>query len=114
MKSPYDILGVTGAEADHDESIKQAYLQRVKQNPPDRDPEAFQRIHAAYACIKDRKSRAQHALFSKPEADFADLLDQALQHSNSPQLSAEQFESLLRLSLKDTPLHHLLHQSDLT
>ncbi len=114
MKSPYDTLGIANAEPENDESIKLAYLQKVKENPPDHDPDAFQRIHEAYACIKDRKSRAQHALFQKPEADFSALLDQALQHRNHPQFDAEQFESLLRLSLNGTPILHFLPQSDLT
>ena len=51
MKTPYEILEV--AEQASDSEIKQAYLQKVKLNPPDRDHEKFQQIHSAYETIKN-------------------------------------------------------------
>ncbi len=75
MKSPYEILEVT--EQASDSEIKQAYLQKVKLNPPDRDQEKFQQIHSAYETIKNVTSREKYALFNYPEADFDALLDQA-------------------------------------
>ncbi|MBT4146331.1 MAG: J domain-containing protein, partial [Gammaproteobacteria bacterium] len=51
MQTPYEILGV---ETDaRDDEIKQAYLQQVKNNPPDRNQQQFQIIHGAYSSIKD-------------------------------------------------------------
>jgi curved DNA-binding protein CbpA len=49
MKTPYEILEV--AEQATDSEIKQAYLHKVKFNPPDRNHEKFQQIHAAYETI---------------------------------------------------------------
>lgn len=97
MQTPYEILGVA-AEAS-DAEIKQAYLHKVKDNPPDRDQARFQAIHKAYEAIKDRKSRLNYDLFHVPEADFDALLDQALDTVPGLQLSAEQFIKLLNVSL---------------
>ena len=63
MQTPYEILGVVVDANDAD--IKQAYLQQVKNNPPDRDQEKFQLIHDAYTSIKDHKNRQD---LKSPEA----------------------------------------------
>lgn len=94
MTSPYQLLGV--AEQSTDAEIKQAYLQRIKDNPPDRDQKRFQQIQQAYETIKDGDSRLQFALFHLPEADFDDLLDSAFgQTSDFQPLSADDFCKLL-------------------
>ena len=62
MKTPYTILGIN-TDANDDE-IKQAYLQQVKNNPPDHDQEKFLQIHQAYLLIKDVKSRVSYDLFT--------------------------------------------------
>ena len=43
---PYDVLGLD-TSASQDE-IKRAYFTRVREHPPERDPQAFKRIRAAY------------------------------------------------------------------
>ncbi|MBD9357000.1 J domain-containing protein [Methylomonas albis] len=75
MISPYDILGVPEQASDAD--IKQAYLQRVKDNPPDHDPARFRQIQEAFEAIKDQDSRLRHALFAMPHIEFDALLAQA-------------------------------------
>ena len=45
MKTPYELLAVT--ELATDVEIKQAYLQQVKLNPPERDQAKFQQLHIA-------------------------------------------------------------------
>ena len=99
MKSPYKILEVTEQASDSD--IKQAYLQKVKLNPPDRDHEKFQQIHSAYETIKNATSREKYALFNYPEADFDALLDQAFIASQPILLSAAHFDKLLHASIDD-------------
>jgi curved DNA-binding protein CbpA len=100
MKNPYEILEVAADATDAE--IKQAYLEKVKDNPPDRDQERFQLIHNAYLSIKDHKSRLSHALFSVPTADFDELLDQALHVTQAPQVRPEYFKQLLRAGLDET------------
>ncbi|OHX36321.1 molecular chaperone DnaJ [Methylomonas sp. LWB] len=75
MISPYQMLGVSEQAADAD--IKQAYLQRVKDNPPDRDAARFRQIQEAFEAIKDQDCRLRHALFHVPHVDFDALLMQA-------------------------------------
>lgn len=94
MISPYQLLGVS--EQASDAEIKQAYLQAVKDNPPDRDQARFRQIQQAYETIKDDDSRLRHALFHLPEADFDALLDNAFrQETDLKPLSADDFFKLL-------------------
>jgi len=102
MKTPYEILEVD--EQATDSEIKQAYLQKVKLNPPDRDHEKFQEIHSAYETIKNETCRQKNALFNYPEADFDALLDRAFTSDQPILMSAEHFEKLLRASIEDKAL----------
>ncbi|WP_394754732.1 J domain-containing protein [Crenothrix sp.] len=100
MKTAYEILDVSEQASDNE--IKQAYLQKVKQYPPDHHHNLFQQIHGAYQTIKDQKSRLNYELFDYPEADFNILLDQALVSSEALTLSADSFDKLLRASIDDS------------
>jgi DnaJ-class molecular chaperone len=106
MKTPYEILEV--ASDANDVEIKQAYLQQVKNNPPDRDQEQFQLIHNAYESIKDNKSRISHALFDNPSVDFEELIDQALDVEQTVQISPEQFNQLLHAGIDDTTIQNAI------
>lgn len=97
MKNPYQILDAP--EQAGDAEIKQAYLQKVKQFPPDHHHEQFQLVQQAYEAVKDLESRTQYALFTVPEADFNGLLKQAFAVGTAPSISAEQFEKLLGASV---------------
>lgn len=99
MKTPYEILEV--AEQATDSEIKQAYLQKVKQYPPDHHHELFQQIHSAYEIIKDQTSREKYALFNYPESDFNALLDQAFSTQEPAIMNAELFDRLLRVGIDD-------------
>ena len=73
-ESPFEILGV--AEEADDELIRAAYLRRVKESPPDRSPEEFERIRDAYEALKDPRRRSQVMLLSAdPDAPLASLLE---------------------------------------
>ena len=102
MQTPYEILNVA-ADAD-DGDIKQAYLQQVKKNPPDRDQEKFQQIHDAYTAIKDHKSRLSYELFTLPSANFGALLDQALSTEQVLGLNATSVQKILSVSIDETSL----------
>ncbi len=57
IQSPYLVLGLqphaTAAE------IKQAYFALVRTYPPEREPERFKQIRAAYERLRDPKSRLE-------------------------------------------------------
>jgi len=54
-QDPFLVLGVS-PEADDDE-IKRRYLAQVRLHSPERAPERFQEIRAAYEAIRDRRGR---------------------------------------------------------
>lgn len=65
-----DVLGI--APNSSDEEIRAAYLRKVKEYPPDRDPEAFERVRDAYETLRDPRRRTREMLFSAdPETPFA-------------------------------------------
>ncbi|NJA05161.1 J domain-containing protein [Methylomonas sp. MED-D] len=105
MISPYSILGVPEQATDAD--IKQAYLQRVKDNPPDRDPARFRQIQDAYDAIKDEDCRLRHALFAMPSIEFDALLAQAFgqQDAGGP-MAADHFLKLLSTLSIEKSLGH--------
>ena len=61
MTDPYDTLGLD-RQAD-DTAIRRAYARMVRQFPPEREPEAFRRIRAAYEQLRDPERRARLSLF---------------------------------------------------
>lgn len=99
MKTPYDILDVN--ELATDGEIKSAYLQKVRQYPPDHNHALFQEIHTAYQSIKDQKSRINYALFDYPEANFDNVLDQALTSPTALKLDADSFDKLIKASITE-------------
>jgi curved DNA-binding protein CbpA len=56
-ENPYAVLGLNRT-ATLDE-IKQAYFLQVRQHPPEREPEAFKRIRAAYDQLKTPEKRVE-------------------------------------------------------
>ena len=60
-QDPYALLGVDrhGDEA----AIKNAYFRLVREYPPERAPEKFQELRAAYDQVRSAEARAQTDLF---------------------------------------------------
>jgi curved DNA-binding protein CbpA len=54
-EDPYAALGLRREAAP--EEIKRAYFALVRANPPERNPEAFKRIRAAYERLRDPAER---------------------------------------------------------
>lgn len=72
--NPWSVLGVS-LDAD-DAQVRAAYLAGVKRHPPDRDPDAFERIRDAYERLRDPSRRiALMLLQADPTAPFVELLD---------------------------------------
>src|ERR1700733_13831867 len=60
--NPYLVLGVP-SEA-NDQTVRQAYLNAIKESPPETNPKRFQEVSQAYEKIKDEESRHRHILFN--------------------------------------------------
>jgi DnaJ-domain-containing protein 1 len=72
-EDPRKVLGVAANAGDAE--IRTAYLQKVKENPPDRAPAAFERIRDAYEILRDPRRRALYMLLSTdPGAPLVSLL----------------------------------------
>ncbi len=61
MTDPYAILGVR-PEAE-DETIRNRYLELVKQFPPEQQPERFAAIRQAYESVRDLEKRLHYLVF---------------------------------------------------
>jgi hypothetical protein len=68
-----EILGV--APNANAEQIRAAYLQKVKDYPPDQSPEEFERIRDAYETLRDpRRGAREMFLSADPSVSFVSLI----------------------------------------
>ena len=51
------MLGLSAGASE--EQIRRAYLEKVRQSPPERDPEGFKEIRRAYGVLQDRAKRRE-------------------------------------------------------
>lgn len=98
MINPFDVLGVP--ETADDETIKKAYLQQVREHPPEREPERFQDIRTAFETIKTHRDRLSHRLFYRETPDVEGLLAQVLQAGPGRRPTEQQFLQVLTDSLR--------------
>ena len=90
MNSPLsaDPFMTLGVSPDADEAqVRARYLELVKQYPPERDPEKFQEIRAAFDAVKDPLSVARRLIEPPGEEapQWSSLLE--AQKRNPPRLS---------------------------
>lgn len=86
MNDPYETLGV-GVDAD-DEAIRRRYLELVRQYPPERAPERFAAIRAAYEQLKDAETRLKKRLFHvDTHLSLESLIEEQLCTSPRPRVS---------------------------
>jgi curved DNA-binding protein CbpA len=70
----YHVLGI-GPQASAEE-IRAAYLGKIREHPPDRSPEEFERVRDAYAELRDPRERARQLLFGgDPMPPLTSLLE---------------------------------------
>ena len=72
MSDPYEVLGLT-PHADEEE-VRRRYLELVRQFPPDRAPERFAAIRAAYDEVRDPARRLEAQLFRTATSDTLDAI----------------------------------------
>ena len=69
-----EALGVSPDAGDAE--LRAAYMEKVRQHPPDRDPETFERVRDAYERLRDPRVRAQRVLAGpRPDEPMTALLD---------------------------------------
>src|ERR1017187_956249 len=62
LMDPREVLGVNQDAGE--EEIRAAYVRKVKEHPPDRSPEEFERIRDAYDSLRDPRRRMRNRLLS--------------------------------------------------
>ncbi|MHB8899010.1 MAG: J domain-containing protein [Thermoguttaceae bacterium] len=70
MSNPYQILGVS-TDAD-DAALRRRYLELVRQYPPEKSPQQFAEIRAAYEELRDPAARLEKQLFGSSTAETLD------------------------------------------
>lgn len=76
MSDPYEVLGLP-PDAD-DEAIRRRYLELVRQHSPERDPEKFAAVRAAYDSLRDLDTRLRYRLFEAGRRESLDAIVQEL------------------------------------
>ena len=71
-RDPYLELGLeSGADPDR---VRARYLELVQAHPPDREPERFAAIQAAYEALRDPETRVENQLF-EPDRGEGETLE---------------------------------------
>jgi curved DNA-binding protein CbpA len=97
MKTPFDILGVN--EDANDEAIKKAYLQKVRQYPPERAPEQFKRIRSAFEASQSLHQRLKYQLFHHEAPSINALLEHGLEMGKPQRMTENVLTQALAASL---------------
>ncbi len=71
MKNPYEVLQILPSA--NDSQIKESYVRKVKEYPPERFPEEFKKIREAYEAISTPRNRVTYKLFHLEEPDVQGL-----------------------------------------
>jgi curved DNA-binding protein CbpA len=72
MSDPYEVLGLP-RHAD-EEATRRRYLELVRQFPPDRAPERFAEVRAAYDQVRDPARRLEAQIFGTSTADTIEAI----------------------------------------
>jgi curved DNA-binding protein CbpA len=71
---PREVLGIPPDAGE--EEIRSAYVRKVKEHPPVRSPEQFERIRDAYDSLRDPRRRMRDRLLSvDPCAPFVSVIE---------------------------------------
>jgi DnaJ-class molecular chaperone len=63
MPNPFYVLGVRDSASDAE--VRSAYMAKLREFPPEREPERFQMISDAYAAIRTAEDRARQRVFGQ-------------------------------------------------
>lgn len=99
---PFAVLGV-GSDAD-DASVRRAYLRLLREHSPERDPEGFRRVRAAYEAVRSGQDRAARRLLEVP--NLPDVEDQIRAMAATP---IPRSPRAIRVALRAAVLHLLPH-----
>jgi hypothetical protein len=82
MRDPFAVLDV--AEDADDETIQRRYLALVRRHPPEREPERFGEIRAAFEAVRGRRDRLRARLLTIHDGALLRLKRACLQADGEP------------------------------
>ncbi len=95
--NPYDVLEIS--QTTDDTAVRNAYIELIRNHPPELFPEEFQRISDAYEKLKDENSRLQYQVFNT-ETEIQSPIDVltgiSSRKKNRKPPNFENFKSFLR------------------
>jgi curved DNA-binding protein CbpA len=95
VTDPYEVLGLP-PDSD-DDAIRRRYLELVRQFTPERHPERFAAIRAAYDQLRDLDTRLHYRLFEAGRHDsFEAILEDLSCRSCRARVSLEKLLSVVR------------------
>ena len=94
MSDPYLTLGLP-PDAD-DAAVHAAYVAAVTTCPPERDPQRFQALRAAYESLRTHRARLAAALFEQEPPTLLEVLDRADPLGAPRRPARALFDALLR------------------
>ncbi|HEX5442755.1 MAG TPA: DnaJ domain-containing protein [Pirellulales bacterium] len=97
MADPYEVLAVSARASEAE--VRERYLQLVREFPPDRAPERFAEIRAAFDELRDPKRRLAKQVFSLAADDSLESLTADLRS----RLLSARVPSEVLLALADSP-----------
>ena len=97
MSDPYEVLGLDPNASETD--IRGRYLQLVREFPPDRAPEQFAEVRAAYDALSDPVDRVERQILRISAADSLTALADDLRRM----LADARLSTDALLSLADLP-----------
>lgn len=72
MSDPFEVMGV--ARGADEATIRKRYLELVRESPPDRAPERFAAVRAAYDEVRDPARRIAAQLFEITTSDSLEAI----------------------------------------
>lgn len=97
MPNPHETLGLP--DGANEAQIRSRYLELVREFPPDRAPEKFAEIRAAFDALRDPVTQLQRQLFSLTTHDSLE----SLQHDILERLRTAPLPVAVLLSLAEAP-----------
>lgn len=77
MTDPYQVLDLPADS--NDEAIRRRYLELVRQFTPEKHPERFAAVRAAYESLRNVTTRLRHRLFEAGKQESVDAILEELQ-----------------------------------
>ena len=102
MLTPYLVLGLSPGASETE--IRRRYLELVRENPPERGGERFERIAAAYEALKDERTRVETAVLGASRYDDFELALMDLVRARPPKRRCPGLKALLGNKAEITPV----------